>query len=194
MSKHLTALLLFLLPCFAFGQDDASTDAAPYRLQSQDIVSIMVFREPELSVTQRLDGNGQIAVPLLGTVTLRGLTIREAEAKLRNEFVQQEYLRSPQVIVGIQEQALRTLVVLGEVQRPGTVTIPLAKESIDIRDAISRVGGATPIARTSSIKVNRKDAQGKEVSLSVDLDALESNDDDFLVYENDVITVPRRLF
>ncbi len=62
----------------------------PYRLGLGDTISVAVQRFPDLSFQSSINPEGSIIVPLLGTVSLKGLTLLEAQEKIRgslNRFV-----------------------------------------------------------------------------------------------------------
>src|SRR6056297_1966093 len=75
------------------GQDpevEPSPDAITksfYTLRPGDVVAITVFNEPDLAVSQKLDPDGVLIVPLLGRTELAGLTARQAEAHLQERFI-----------------------------------------------------------------------------------------------------------
>jgi polysaccharide export outer membrane protein len=61
-----------------------------YRLGTGDVVSLLVQRFPDLNVQTAIDLDGNIIVPLLGRVSLKGLTVQQAQEKIRlglNRFV-----------------------------------------------------------------------------------------------------------
>ena len=55
----------------------------PYRLGTGDTISVTVERFPDLNFQSFINPEGNITVPLLGTVSLQGLTLAEAQEKIR---------------------------------------------------------------------------------------------------------------
>lgn len=171
-----------------------------YRIMIRDQVEITVFDEADLSTAQRIDGKGQIRIPLLGNVKLSGLTIRDAEELLERRFVEGEFLKEPMVTLKILEYATREVSVLGAVRSPGVIPFPLEVNSMDIVDVISKTGGLAGIARGEAVRVTRLDADGQETISIVNVESLitgkgrRSDTDRFLIYPGDVIYVPDRLF
>ena len=199
------AIIAIALGSVAFAQSSTpptpSSVSPSYRILVRDQVQITVFDEEDLSTAQRIDGKGQVRVPLLGNVKLSGLTIRDAEETLEELFVKGEFLKEPMVTLRIIEYAPREVSVLGAVRSPGVVPFPIEVNSMDIVDVISKTGGLAGIARGESVRVTRVDEAGEEQIFTVNVEALISgrggrrtDADRFLIYPNDVIYVPDRLF
>lgn len=145
---------------------------------------------------------GGVRLPLLGDVSLAGITIREGEKRLEEAFVENRLLVNPQVTIHVLEYVPRMVSVLGEVNRPGPVEFPVETGAMDIIDVISRAGDFTGIAKADAVKVRRSDARGEEVMLTVDVTQMmrggkkgeTAQEATFLVYPNDVVFVPERIF
>jgi protein involved in polysaccharide export with SLBB domain len=133
----------------------------PYTLDVGDKLRVTVFREPELSGEFSVGGSGQISMPLLGEVPVKGLTRADVEAELTRRFAN-GLLRDPRVAVDIYD--FRTFAILGEVQRPGTFP---AKEGTSITDAIAMAGGYTYRANEKRILIRRA-RQGPYYTVNVD--------------------------
>ena len=71
------------------------------------MVEVSVYGEPNLSVSQRLDGQGRISIPLLGDIQLAGMNVRKAESFLESRFIEEEYLKNPQVTVRVTGYSVR---------------------------------------------------------------------------------------
>ncbi len=173
---------------------------ANYRLNVNDVVSITVFEEPELDVTQRIPANGKIRIPLLGEISLKDMTIREAEYKIQEAFVDARLLRNPQVYITVSGYVAREFTVFGQLGGQGQIPFPLEKESMDIVEAISRAGGFTGIARGSDVRITRRKKDGTQEYFTKDVERMIEDQEDgekyeeFLIYPGDIIYVPERLF
>lgn len=202
----LGASLLFALahslPAQQSGEDlPEEFDAANYQLTERDQIEVIIYDEPDLSIDQRIDGRGQIRVPLLGTVRIAGMTVREAEEYLQSNYVDKRILRNPMVTIHVSEYAPKEVSVLGAVVDPGRVTLPIEAGSLDIIEVISKVGGFTGIARSNRVRVSRQDENGREVDFTVDVEKMisgrgrgSSSQKRFEVFPGDVIYVDERLF
>lgn len=66
-------------------------------LNPGDLVFINVHRQPELSTTTQLDGNGNVEIPYIGQVTLKGLSLDDASARVSMGL--KAILKNPKVTV-----------------------------------------------------------------------------------------------
>jgi polysaccharide export outer membrane protein len=134
-----------------------------YVLSANDQVAVEVFGEDDLRTNGRLNGEGNLSLPLLGSVRLSGLTLTQAAARL-TELYGRDYLVNPKVNVTLVGYAKRRFTVLGQVNRPGSYEMPEGSpEGIDILEAIAFAGGYTRIAAPESINVRRHGANGDQI-------------------------------
>lgn len=162
-----------------------------YRLGPGDEVIIDIWGENERSLREEISPEGNIMVEQVGPVYLNGLTIREANDKLRGVFSQMYAGVSgeePSSDVRVTLGRLRTIQVnvLGEVATPGTYRL---SSLATVFHALYRAGGVTPIGGLRDIRVMRN---GHEVA-RVDVYDLLLNGrqpNDIRLEEGDVILVP----
>ena len=134
-----------------------------YVLSANDQVAVEVFGEEELRTNARLGADGNLSLPLLGSVRLGGLSLSQATARL-TELYGRDYLVNPKVNVSLASYAKRRFTVLGQVSRPGSFEMPEGSPNgIDLLEAIAIAGGYTRIAAPERISVRRKGAGGDEV-------------------------------
>jgi polysaccharide export outer membrane protein len=93
-----------------------ATESSAYRLASGDRITVTVFGQPDLSGDLLIDDAGNIALPLLEPLAVKGLTTLECQNYIRDRLAD-GILRQPSVSVRISE--LRPLYVLGDVRTPG---------------------------------------------------------------------------
>lgn len=91
--------------------------SAGYRLGGGDQIRIITFGEDQLTGEFRVDDQGKITLPLLGTVRAAGLTPEQLDSRIAGDLRQRKLLRDPSVAVEI--LAYRPIFVLGEVAKPG---------------------------------------------------------------------------
>ena len=131
----------------------------------------------------RVSPAGEILFPDAGAVVVAGLTLRQAEAKVRETL--RYYVRGKGLVFSLYRPRQFRLPVLGEVQRPGVITVTAP---VRASEAIEAAGGIAPDGARRGILVRR----GAD-SLRVDLvrygimGDLSGNP---LVFETDVIFVP----
>lgn len=150
------------------GLDSASAPTGDYRIGDSDLLDVKVFRVDELSREVRVDNDGNITFPLLGTVAVRGLTHSEAEAKLAGLFVSRRLLTDPQVSVFIKERTTQRLTLEGEISKPGVYPI---NGQLTVLQAIALGGGPSQLAATDKVVLFRREG-GQSRSYVIDLDAI----------------------
>jgi len=133
------------------------TAPSGYQLSVDDQIGVEVFGEDDLRTAARINAEGAVSLPLLGSVKLSGLTLNQAAARL-TELYGRDYLVNPKVNVMLINYAKRRFTVLGQVNRPGSYEMPEGSPSgIDLLEAIAIAGGYTRIAAPERISVKRRD-------------------------------------
>lgn len=146
-------LAVFLVGCASEGRNLPPLEAAeagPYRLDTGDVVRVIVFGNEDLSGEYTVDGSGAISMPLLGAAQARGLTTQELEENLQTQLGQ-EILVDPSV--SVQVINFRPFFILGEVQQPGQFAYV---NDMTVLTAVALAGGFTYRAETDYVKVIRK--------------------------------------
>ena len=85
-----------------------------YRISPQDILQIAVFQINDLNSAVQVGEDGNITLPLVGKVPVKGKTTYEAEQIIAGKL-KEKYLQSPQVSVSIKQYGMR-ITVSGEVK------------------------------------------------------------------------------
>lgn len=160
------ALIGVLFGCASASDGTSQTDIAQatsveslaeaYHLDSGDRLRITVFRHVDLSGEFVLDGNGNLALPLIGEVRGGGQTLRELESQIENGFREGGFLVNPQV--GVEVLSYRPFYILGEVNQPGSYAYVSGMTGIT---AVAMAGGFTNRARQSSMSVQRRGEDGR---------------------------------
>ncbi|HVS02617.1 MAG TPA: polysaccharide biosynthesis/export family protein [Thermoanaerobaculia bacterium] len=110
----------------------------PYAIAPGDLLAIEVFGMPELNRKTRVLADGRIALPVVGRIRIAGLTPLQAEQAIGEELVRQGLLRSPQVLVVVEEGASRQVSIQGAVRRPGIYQMARPRTLLEM---ISEAGG-----------------------------------------------------
>lgn len=101
----------------------SSVSAAPrpedYLLSEGDLVEVVVFEAQELKREVRVGDQGSIILPLIGPTQVKGLTTREAAAKIESEY-RKKYLEDPHVDIFVKEYRGGKITLLGALRKPGT--------------------------------------------------------------------------
>lgn len=126
--------------------------AAPaYRVDTGDRISITVYQEPDLSISDvRVKADGTIAYPLLGDLHVAGLTSQGLQ-DLVIGMLKDGYLKKPSITVSI--DSYRLYYIKGEVSRPGGYTFV---DGLTVSKAVALAGGYTVRASESRINLVRE--------------------------------------
>jgi polysaccharide export outer membrane protein len=170
----------------------SSSASSDYRLGPEDLVEITIFNIPEAvnaerGVTPRTNAvrvseQGQVSLPLIGEVDVKGLTVTELEKKLREAY--DKYIYNPQVGVLVREYRQRVSVI-GSVQKPGVFELSGPKT---VMAMLAMAGGVTDQAGTQ-VQVYRQGPNGRE-NYVIDLTVLASNASLINTKTEPLITMP----
>lgn len=196
-----SALLIFLhgagplaagLALFcAIGQSHAQANR-PYLLGAGDVVRISVFQNPDLSTEARVSDGGEITFPLVGSVSVGGLTTAQGEQKIATALRSGNFVLRPQVNMTVMQFRSRMISVLGYVNRPGRY--PLEDQSLRLADALSLAGGVSQLGGDTVVVSRAARPGSKEERLVIDLDGtfvLNDMERNVEMNAGDTVYVPR---
>src|SRR6267378_7602341 len=146
-------LAVMTLSVTAFGQSREI-------LGGGDSVRITVFQNPDLTTETRISERGTITFPLIGEISLAGLTPAGAEARITEYLIKGKFVLKPQVGLNVVRVRSRQVSVLGQVARPGRY--PLDDTSSNLTDILALAGGVSPTGDdnvTVMVTRNRKTAK-----------------------------------
>ena len=159
-----------------------------YIIGPRDVLTIVVWREPELSLPRvevRLDG--KISVPLIDDVQAAGLTPVQLKEDLTTRL--KEYVTAPTVTVVVASVGSKLVYIIGEVTREGPINM---QPDMRVLDAIGMAGGLNPFAGRTRIKIIR--SQGTATAeFTFDYDRFVDGEDlaqNILLIPGDTIVVP----
>ncbi len=138
------------------------------RVGPGDGLSIQVFGQPDMNSDVVVADDGTIQVPLVGAVSVTGLTPTEAGQKVANALQSGRILTKPQVSVTVTQSRSQRVTVLGEVGMPGRYAVD---SRTSIFDLLAEAGGVKQ-SGAHTIYVLRMEPGGSMRSIPVDLDAL----------------------
>jgi len=111
-----------------------STKIDPYRdykIGPEDLLEISVFEDEKLNKIVRVSSQGNISLPLLGILRVKGLSANELEKEIR-DLLTEKYFQDPHVSVFIKEYRSQRISVIGAVEKPGVFDITGQKTILDM--------------------------------------------------------------
>ncbi|MBP1712201.1 MAG: putative Polysaccharide export protein [Deltaproteobacteria bacterium] len=102
-----------------------------YKIGPEDLLEISVFEDEKLNKTVRVSSQGNISLPLLGVLRVKGLTANELEREIR-DLLAEKYLHDPHVGVFIKEYRNQRISVIGMVEKPGVYDVTGQKMVLDM--------------------------------------------------------------
>lgn len=170
-------------------------DGYHYRIGKGDVLSIIVYDHPELTIPSggersaeeagnTVHQDGTIFYPFIGRIAVEGWTVME----VRDEIAQrlEPFIAEPQVEVKVAAFNSQRVVVSGEVAEPGR--LPITNVPMTVLDALSLTGGLTQQANWHGVQLTR-DGKTRTLSLYAMLNEGKLGDD-LLLQDNDVLHVP----
>ena len=130
----------------------AATEDPNYSIAPEDVLTIDVWKEPEISRTVPVRRDGKISLPLLNDLQAAGLTPTQLGAEIVEKL--RATIVHPQVTVIVAQMSSLRIYVLGQVTRGGAY--PLVPD-MTVMQALSIAGGFTPYANVKKIYVMRKE-------------------------------------
>ncbi len=167
-----------------------------YRIKPKDLLIVKVFPSQDFGAEQGLEievnSNGEISLPLLGRVSVGGLTLVEAENSLA-EKLNRDFIVNPSVSIRVKEYHGRTVVVLGQVKKPGAYVFPQSGR-LTLMEAVALAGGFTDIAAIDRLRLIRK-ISGEQKVYQVNVrDIINGKRPDVEIVPGDLITVQETFF
>lgn len=209
MRPPLTRLLLFtalLTGCLASaGAQDQDARMIELKknyvhtLQLADRILVNVFGEDELRTIVRIDARGKVNLPLIGEISVGGMTIVEAQTTIEAAYKDGRFLRNPQVTVSVEEYAAREVSISGAIRAPGRYGLP-AESTLTITELVTKAQGFTDIAKGTAVTVTRVLPDGTKKVFTIDVESLikgkksnRPNNEDILLLPGDNVYVPESL-
>ena len=167
----------FQYPLFSSTKKEVVTkneglNKSEYILGPGDIVDIKVFSAPELSSTTFILNDGMLQIPLIGSINVNGMTIKNATNKI-NKLLSKELI-NPDLLLSVKKTRPLKVSVVGQIMRPGIYSMGINETSQTdkgnnlllkglptVIDAIQKAGGITKEANIKKVTLKRK-LPGKE--------------------------------
>jgi polysaccharide biosynthesis/export protein len=153
-----------------------------------DLLQISLYGVPEFNLQVRVDSNGEVSLPMVGSVKIIGITTAQAEKLIDKELKDKGLYNNPQISV-VQHEfgGARGISVLGEVQKPGVYPVLAPRKLFDM---LSAAGGTTPKAGREILISHRGDPE-KVQRLTFSSDTDKQMDINVDVYPGDTVMVTK---
>lgn len=161
-----------------------------YTLGPGDRLRLDIFDVPEYSGEYQVLIDGTLNLPIIGSVSVRGLTLARATELVSQRYAQ--FVRRPIVTLSLLAARPLKVAIAGEVTRPGSYTMPLAdgRQFPTLTQAVQLAGGITQSANVRQVQLRR---QGSGAPITVNLWDLFQNGDlsqDLTLRDGDSIVIP----
>lgn len=174
----------------AQGPSASASASSEYRLGAGDVVRVLVYQNPDLTLETRVAETGLISYPLLGNIRVGGLSPTQAEQLISDGLKNGNYVKSPQVTVLLLQVKGNQASVLGQVNRPGRYPIEVA--DMRMTDLLANAGGVATTGADTVVLTGTRG--GKPYRVEIDLPGVfgvNGRDSDVVIQNGDVLWVDR---
>ena len=164
--------------------------AREYVIGAGDVLRVAVYQNPDLAIETRVSESGQVSFPLLGQVTVGGLTVPQVEKAIADGLRTGNFVKQPQVTVLVTQVRGNQASALGMVNRPGR--FPIDVNGMRLSELLAQAGGVA--AGGSDIVILTGIRNGQPYRLQVDIAALFANgaqNQDPVIQNGDTLYVER---
>jgi polysaccharide export outer membrane protein len=159
-----------------------------YTVKPGDTLQVSVWKEPDLQGPVLVRPDGMFSFPLAGQMDARNKTVTELQQELTTKL--KKYISDPVVTVSISEIKGNKVYVIGQVQKPGDFVV---NPRVDVMQALSMAGGATPFAALGDIMILRRTDTGQQQALPfkyTDVVRGRNLQQNIILQAGDVVVVP----
>lgn len=161
MRDRLAIVLVLLVTATADAKQAASPTLPPdYVIGADDVLSVVYWREKDMSAEVTVRPDGKVALPLLNDIPAAGLT---PEA-FRDRVIAaaQRFVENPNPTVMVKEVNSRRVFITGQVEKPGPYQL---NHQATVLQLIAMAGGLKEFARGKNISVIRME-RGEQLVFS----------------------------
>ena len=165
----------------------SATEDPKYSIGAEDVLTIDVWKEPEVSRTLPVRMDGKISLPLVNDLQAAGLTPTQLSTEIAERL--RKVLLNPQVTVIVTQMNSQRIYIVGQINHGGS--FPLEPNMTAVQ-ALSNAGGFTPFANLKKIYVLRSE-NGQDEKLPINYKEIISGHKaigDIRLKTGDTIVVP----
>ena len=185
---------------YEFAKDTTQASTKPYYIQIDDHLDMQIFSNDGFklidvtasnisqgnnseNVTYNIDEKGEVKLPVIGRYYLKGLSIKEAEDQLQQQY--SKYYKDPFVLIRITS---RKAFVFQSDGGKGSV-IQLVNDHTSLFEALALAGGISEYGKAYNIKIVRGDYKNPQVFHANISELSELLNSELQVYPNDIIYI-----
>lgn len=187
-----TSVFFYHSQAMAIADTDVEKEATPsnsFQIQPGDRLEVSVYREEDLSSIYEVDPAGKINFPLIGEIQAADLKIETFREQLVSRL--KEYLINPQISISRAEGNIKSISILGRVDKPGVYDyIP----GSTLMRLISTAGGFADSAQKKKIRIIRIIGGERKVVEINSEDIMKKGEKDPDIKPGDIIFVPESIF
>ncbi len=161
--------------------------AQPYRIAPDDVLDVIVWKQPQVSGKVIVAADGTITVALADRISAAGLTTAQLQQELTRRL--SAFIADPTVTVRVADARSQIVYVTGEVRRPGVFRL---RPGEVLSQALAEAGGFDEFANTGAVRITRRTPSDAE-RIVVNYDRVLSGQElsgDLVLMAGDTIDVP----
>jgi len=138
-----------------------------YAVGPEDLLVVAFMEADDLNREVRVNGQGEISLPLVGPIKVSGLPPQAIEKRLAQLYREGEYIKSPQITVQVKEYRHQRVMVTGAVKNPGALEMIGPRTLLEMLGAaggiIDKAGDIVQVVRAQSASEVRKSVPGRAI-------------------------------
>lgn len=164
-----------------------------YFIEAGDVISINVFPAEEFSKEVTVQPDGSIEIPLLGSMTARGMKTDDLQKILTAKF--SKYVSNPSITLNVRKFSSNRVAVIGQIHQSGYFEY---REGMRLLDLVAQAGGTADYARRDRVRIFRRvkgaDDKISEEVIKADLEEVFAGkmDKNIPLASGDIVYIPRK--
>lgn len=155
-----------------------------FKLAPGDLIEVRVFQQADYQAIVRVDAEGSVLLPFIGSVNVRDLTVRAAQALIADRLRVGQYYTNPEVTIQVLDTVNGSVIVTGEIHG----MVPVATER-SLREVLLIAGGL-PATASHTVKIVRP-GLADPIVVNLGTDLASSTAANVSVHPHDIIQITR---
>ena len=174
-------------------------------LQVGDQIEVLVSEDSQFNGTYRVREDGDVILPKLGRIVVKGLTTSQTESVFKTALEKSQLVRATVLVDrivsanagpgGLEAGPSISVILTGSVARPGQHRLNVPAAGVGLYEAVMIGGGLGRYAEERKVTIMRRQADQRRTTFVVDLAAIKAGrSPDVPLQEGDIINVPEKAF